>query len=640
MGWKTALAALFVTVLAWGTYFSHYDEPSQPYWDENYHIASAQKYLHGVFFMEPHPPLGKLLIALGEKLTHANAVTDQFIGSDFARDFPDNFNFRGYRFFPALFGWLCAPLIFFCFLLITNRLLWALLLSSAYVFENAIIVHSRGAMLESTQCFFMLLALSAFLLQTRSPLARRHAGGLALIMGTALGCAFATKLNALPLLVLIPALPFFRKGLALSLCTSAIAAISSFLLIWQIHFALGTRIDERLPNGGYYEASQELRAALDTQQAGHLVYFPLALQNSANFVASYEKGVEALNLCKQDENGSPAFFWPLGGRSIAYRWDKQGDFTSWIYLQVNPSAWFLGLAGIILSTGLLFAALFFSPVVKLANLPLLLTLQLIYWSYMGGMASLERVTYLYHYILPFIISLLLFAVSLSNLQRFTIWKLSERFKTVLLLLAACTTIGCFNYFSPLTYHQPIDKKELAQRNWLPLWDIHCKDCPLTNGIAAPLCDPKIKPAPPIKIGELACENGIQDWGEPIQDYSVDQKKIVINGVSYDHGIGVHANSEFRFRTAKRYSIFEAAVGVPDLTRDSFKPGRAPPRGSVVFSVLGDGRELWRSPVLRNGEPATTLRVAVDQIELLTLKVTDAGDGIDNDHACWVNPNLK
>jgi dolichyl-phosphate-mannose--protein O-mannosyl transferase len=41
-----------------------YHQPAALFWDENYHIPSAQKYLDGVMYMEPHPPLGKLLIAL------------------------------------------------------------------------------------------------------------------------------------------------------------------------------------------------------------------------------------------------------------------------------------------------------------------------------------------------------------------------------------------------------------------------------------------------------------------------------------------------------------------------------------------------------------------------------------------------
>ena len=87
------LAGLVVLVLSFFTYFWNYTNPPYLYWDENYHIASAQKYQNGVYFMEPHPPLAKLLIAAGEALVDANPEDDQFIGTDYAKDLPAGFSF-------------------------------------------------------------------------------------------------------------------------------------------------------------------------------------------------------------------------------------------------------------------------------------------------------------------------------------------------------------------------------------------------------------------------------------------------------------------------------------------------------------------------------------------------------------------
>ena len=50
-----------------GHLFSHTTaHPQAMFWDENYHVPNAQKYVDGVMYMEPHPPLGKLLMAVGE----------------------------------------------------------------------------------------------------------------------------------------------------------------------------------------------------------------------------------------------------------------------------------------------------------------------------------------------------------------------------------------------------------------------------------------------------------------------------------------------------------------------------------------------------------------------------------------------
>ena len=113
--WHAWLFLGFVILLSYFTYFHRYWEPQAVFWDENYHIASAQKYLHGIYFMEQHPPLGKLLIALGEKMLHPNEKTDQFIGTDYGTDFAAGFSFAGYRFFSALLAWWTAPVMFLLF---------------------------------------------------------------------------------------------------------------------------------------------------------------------------------------------------------------------------------------------------------------------------------------------------------------------------------------------------------------------------------------------------------------------------------------------------------------------------------------------------------------------------------------------
>src|SRR3989338_7153839 len=120
---------LVILVFSYFTYFHQYQYPPHVFWDENYHIASAQKYLNKVYFMEQHPPLGKLLIALGEKIIDANPVDNAFIGTDYATNFAPVFSFAGYRFFPALLGWMTALLLFGIFLVLTGRALWAVLLS-------------------------------------------------------------------------------------------------------------------------------------------------------------------------------------------------------------------------------------------------------------------------------------------------------------------------------------------------------------------------------------------------------------------------------------------------------------------------------------------------------------------------------
>lgn len=122
---------------------------------------------------------------------------------------------------------------------------------------------------------------------------------------------------------------------------------------------------------------------------------------------------------------------------------------------------------------------------------------------------------------------------------------------------------------------------------------------------------------------------------PAQPYRMNGNSLglglSIAGNAYEWGIGVHATSELTFEIGGVWSTFAAAVGIDDA---------AGGRGSVVMSVLGDGRELWRSGVLRGSDPAPVpVRVPVKGVRRLTLKV-EATDDLDlGDLADWAAARL-
>lgn len=76
------------------------------------------------------------------------------------------------------------------------------------------------------------------------------------------------------------------------------------------------------------------------------------------------------------------------------------------------------------------------------------------------------------------------------------------------------------------------------------------------------------------------------------------------------------------------------VGVDDAQREA---------GSVQFEILGDGRSLAKSAVLRgtadNAARTATLDADLSGVKELILRASDGGDGISSDHADWVNGRL-
>jgi alpha-galactosidase len=122
----------------------------------------------------------------------------------------------------------------------------------------------------------------------------------------------------------------------------------------------------------------------------------------------------------------------------------------------------------------------------------------------------------------------------------------------------------------------------------------------------------------------------QGWGEPNANKSVDGHPMMLDGKRFEHGIGTHANSTFRIALGGKAERFTATVGIDD---------EVDKKGSVVFKVTGDGKTLWESGVLRGGDPAKDVSVALNGVKVLVLTVGDAGDDMNYDHADWADARI-
>ncbi|MBT3380923.1 MAG: hypothetical protein HN742_16035 [Lentisphaerae bacterium] len=84
-------------------------------------------------------------------------------------------------------------------------------------------------------------------------------------------------------------------------------------------------------------------------------------------------------------------------------------------------------------------------------------------------------------------------------------------------------------------------------------------------------------------------------------------------------------------------ILHSDIGIEDM---------AGPRGTVVFMVqrsaspAGPWETLYTSPTVRGGTEPVRIDVELGNARFLRLYTTDAGDGINSDHALWGNARLK
>lgn len=117
---------------------------------------------------------------------------------------------------------------------------------------------------------------------------------------------------------------------------------------------------------------------------------------------------------------------------------------------------------------------------------------------------------------------------------------------------------------------------------------------------------------------------------PGQSYKMDKScqgnPLTIGKHRFPWGIGVHARSELTFKLPPDCKVFSAYIGLD---------AKAGGSGSVVFRVLGEGKQLFRSDVIRS--PCTepqAISIPLKGCRELTLIVEDAGDLDAGDMANW------
>ena len=478
--------AIVLLVLAFNNYVRSYEKPSTLFWDETYHVASAQKYLDGVFFMECHPPLAKMLIALGEKIFKSNAKLDthSLADGETIKQLPEGFSFKGVRLFPSLAAWLNSLLFFAIFYQISKKESLAFVFSLFYVYENGFITHSRGAMLESIQIFFILISFLFFLKKLESKTSKRSYFFLGLIVGLAV----AVKLNSLFIILLMPSLflakrvhlcrsflnlskedkfkvlyDFVVKGLIFSTTLAAVVAV-----VFYIHFNLCKRVQ----NDQKFSMSKEYQEILEKKQTASLLSFPVMMRDTLRYMDNFQKGVPPRKIYDKNENGSSPLNWPVGGKAISYAWAKDGGKTSYLYLIGNPVVWLYSFAAVILALVLVLAKFLFN--LPINNQKLFYKIAIftgLYVSYMLAVLQIGRVMYLYHYFIPLFISIiLLFCMFLYFFED----SLNAKSKIVplCLVIVVIQVVAVFYYYAPLTYYEPITKYEFLQKNWFDLWRIN------------------------------------------------------------------------------------------------------------------------------------------------------------------------
>ncbi len=131
----------------------------------------------------------------------------------------------------------------------------------------------------------------------------------------------------------------------------------------------------------------------------------------------------------------------------------------------------------------------------------------------------------------------------------------------------------------------------------------------------------------LDVGKTDC-----GWQTAQKNLSVEKNPLRIGGTEYQRGIGTHAEAEIAVRLAKAALSLEAWAGVDDEVRGNL-------RSSVEFVIVGDGKLLWKSGVMKAGQPAKEIKLNVADVDALEMQITDGGNGMDYDHADWAQARI-
>lgn len=119
------------------------------------------------------------------------------------------------------------------------------------------------------------------------------------------------------------------------------------------------------------------------------------------------------------------------------------------------------------------------------------------------------------------------------------------------------------------------------------------------------------------------------WGRPSYDNLPGPSPLLESGSKiFATGIYAHAPSLHQYKLNKKWSKLEGTVGLA-----------AGKSGSVRFEVKGDGKSLWRSPVIKEGQ-LKTFSLNIKTIMSLELITETTPDGAASDWGLWLEPTLK
>nr|XP_039273623.1 protein O-mannosyl-transferase 2-like [Styela clava] len=187
-----------LTAVAFATRFHNLSIPSYVCWDETHFGRMAGSYLNQTYFVDVHPPLGKMLLALAGLMTGYDGIFNFEVGDEYLTE-DKEVHYYGMRAFCAICGSLVIPLLYSTVKTMTGSNGAAVITSALLILDCGLIALSQYILLDPILLFF--LAASLFC-NTKYSMEKKTKFGSVFsyhwwmflaLSGVSLGCMLAVK---------------------------------------------------------------------------------------------------------------------------------------------------------------------------------------------------------------------------------------------------------------------------------------------------------------------------------------------------------------------------------------------------------------------------------------------------------------
>lgn len=136
------------------------------------------------------------------------------------------------------------------------------------------------------------------------------------------------------------------------------------------------------------------------------------------------------------------------------------------------------------------------------------------------------------------------------------------------------------------------------------------------------------------LDEIDLKAMTQRRGAPLAKHAVGGGKLIMDGKTYERGIGTRSISELVLDLHGEARHFSAVVGLDDSANEGKR------EGTVRFEVWVDDRKLADSGILKVGDAPQVLEANLTGARTITLLLDDGGDTSNGDLANWADAKIE